>query len=99
MEQNRQGLGYITVKGIHDTLLCRKDEVFRAHEFHWSSLQQIPGHNPYAYEIVKEGHDKPKQEGFFTPRALCSYVHVHFASDIRLLRRFLESVRIASIQK
>ncbi len=99
MEQKRQGLGYITVKGNHDTLLWRKDEVFRAHEFHWSSLHQIPENTPYACEIVKEGPDKPKQEGFFTPRALCSYVHVHFASNIRLLRRFLELVRIESIEK
>jgi len=94
MEQKRQGLGYITVKGMHDNLLCRKDEVFKAHEFHWSLLQNIPENTLYAYEVGKCDGDKPKSEGFFTSHALCSYVHVHFASDMRLLKRFLESIRI-----
>ncbi|MCF6149809.1 MAG: cobyrinate a,c-diamide synthase [Candidatus Kuenenia sp.] len=96
MEQKRQGLGYITVRGLHDNLLCKKEDVFKAHEFHWSSLQHIPENTCYAYEVIKGDTDKPRPEGFFTSRALCSYVHVHFASDIRLLRNFLESVKIAS---
>lgn len=45
MENKRQGLGYVTIRAIHDTILCNKGDIFKAHEFHWSSLQVSSKHN------------------------------------------------------
>src|SRR3989304_4564575 len=52
MENKRQGLGYITVQALQDNILCKKGDMFKGHEFHWSSLP-VPAGTPYAYAISK----------------------------------------------
>lgn len=91
MENTRQGLGYITVHATRDNLLCKKGDAFRAHEFHWSSLH-VPESTPYAYAIAKCGDDTSRQDGLFDERILCSYTHVHFATDLRLAQHFLHTL-------
>ncbi len=92
MENKRQGLGYITVQAIHDNLLCKKGDKFKAHEFHWSLLHAPEG-TLYAYEISRYGDNKPKPDGLFTDRVLGSYAHVHFATDPGLVKHFLKTLR------
>ncbi len=91
MEDKRQGLGYITVQAIHDTLLCKKGDVFKAHEFHWSSLH-VPDNTPFAYSIVKCTDNKSRSDGLFANRVLGSYTHVHFATAPNLARHFLHMI-------
>lgn len=92
MENKRQGLGYITVRAIHDNLLCKKGDIFKAHEFHWSSLH-VPDDARFAYAISKCDDDKSRPDGLFTDRVLGSYTHVHFATDPGLVRHFLHTLR------
>ncbi|MFN3533526.1 MAG: cobyrinate a,c-diamide synthase [Candidatus Brocadia sp.] len=88
MENKRQGLGYITVQAIHDNLLCKKGDRFKAHEFHWSSLH-VPEDTRFAYAISKCDDNKSRPDGLFTDRVLVSYTHVHFATDPNLVKHFL----------
>lgn len=88
MEHKRQGLGYSTVRALHDNLLCKKGDVFKAHEFHWSSLH-VPDNTTFAYSISKYDDNKSRPDGLFTDRALGSYTHVHFATDPNLVKHFL----------
>ena len=94
MENKRQGLGYITVRALHDNLLCKKGDVFRAHEFHWSSLH-VPKDTPYAYTISKCDNNKTKADGLFADRVLGSYTHVHFATDPKLAHHLLQTIKRA----
>ena len=94
MENKRQGLGYIIIKAAQDNLLCRKDDVFRAHEFHWSSLH-VPQDTQYAYTISKCDSSKTQPDGLLAERILASYAHVHFATDSRLILHFLQSIKKA----
>lgn len=91
MENKRQGLGYITVRAIHDTVLCAKGDLFKAHEFHWSSLLAAEK-TPYAYEISRYGVNTSKSDGLSTGRVLGSYAHVHFATYPKLTRHFLHTI-------
>ena len=91
MENKRQGLGYITVQAVHDNVLCKKGEVFRGHEFHWSSLH-VPEGTPYAYTVSKSEDRKSTMDGIFTDHVLGSYTHVHFATDPRLAKHFLYTI-------
>lgn len=93
MENKRQGLGYIMVKAIHDTVLCIKGDIFKAHEFHWSSLQ-VPAGTQYAYEVSKYGDNTPKQDGLIADRVLGSYSHVHFSTNTRLAQQFLSTINL-----
>ncbi|HHT9110432.1 MAG TPA: cobyrinate a,c-diamide synthase [Candidatus Brocadiaceae bacterium] len=88
MENKRQGLGYITVQAEHDTILCKKGETFRAHEFHWSSLH-VPEGTPYAYSISKYNENKSRPDGLYKDRVLASYTHIHFATNPNLVKHFL----------
>ena len=94
MENKRQGLGYITVQAVHDNLLCQKGDVFRAHEFHWSSLH-VPENTPYAYIISKCNESKSRPDGLFTDRVLGSYAHIHFATNPNLVKHFLRTIEKA----
>ena len=94
MENKRQGLGYVTVQAQHDSLLCNNGDVFRAHEFHWSSLH-VPEGTSYAYTISKCDENKTKADGLFADRVMGSYDHVHFATDPRLAKHFLQNIKKA----
>jgi len=94
MENKRQGLGYVTVQAQHDNLLCNNGDVFRAHEFHWSSLH-VPEGTSYAYTISKCDENKTKADGLFADRVMGSYAHVHFATDPRLAKHFLQNIKKA----
>jgi len=93
MEEKRQGLGYINVRAMHDNLICKKSTTFKAHEFHWSSLQQIPEDTSFAYAISKHGTDGYKTDGLFNKKALCSYVHIHFATDDSIVEHLLQTIK------
>lgn len=94
MEEKRQGLGYIHVEAVHDTILGKKGTRFRAHEFHWSSLH-VPGGTPYAYKVSKYENEKTHPDGVFHDRALGSYAHIHFATDPHLLKYLLQTIEDA----
>ena len=94
MENTRQGLGYITVKAVRNNLLCKTGDTFRAHEFHWSSLQS-PDDTIYAYTVARYGDKKTKRDGIQHNRILASYAHVHFATNTGLLKNLLQYVTSA----
>lgn len=91
METKRQGLGYITVKAKSDNILCRNGDSFRAHEFHYSSLLNLPSDTNYAYEVYRKDGTPSKYDGICTDNVLASYAHVHFASKSELAKNFLYS--------
>lgn len=91
MENKRQGLGYITVRAVHDNLLCKRGDVFKAHEFHWSSLH-VPDNTTFAYSISKCDDNKSRPDGLFTDRVLGSYAHVHFATNPNLVKHLLSMI-------
>ncbi|OQZ03066.1 MAG: hypothetical protein B6D34_09435 [Candidatus Brocadia sp. UTAMX1] len=93
MENKRQGLGYVTIRAIHDTILCNKGDIFKAHEFHWSSLQ-VSSKTQYAYEVSKYGDTLPKQDGLITDRVLGSYSHIHFLAFPRLAQQYLSTITL-----
>ncbi|MGQ3683419.1 MAG: cobyrinate a,c-diamide synthase [Candidatus Loosdrechtia sp.] len=91
MEEKRQGLGYITVEAVQDTIFCKKGKRFRAHEFHWSS-RYVPEGTPYAYLVSKCDEKEARPDGISDGRALGSYAHIHFATDPDLVKHFLQTI-------
>jgi cobyrinic acid a,c-diamide synthase len=84
----RLTIGYRDVHAARDTLLFDRGQTVRAHEFHWSSVQQEIAEDEAAYLVDDR---QPRAEGFSSGETLASYLHVHFAeSNGRLARRFVE---------
>lgn len=85
-------LGYAEVTLTKDTLLGRRGETLRGHEFHYSELAGDPparsGWNT-AYLLTDRRAGGEVKEGYGRGRVLASYVHLHFASRPGCVERFL----------
>ena len=89
MAARRTALGYVELRALESSLLCQAGQGLRGHEFHWSRL--IDGADQAnAYELLAPA---PRREGFVRDNLLASYVHLHFASQPDLARRFVASLR------
>lgn len=92
MENKRQGLGYITIEGQADNIICKKGDIFKAHEFHWSSIKEKGGALPFIFKVSK-WDSNIRFDGLFVRNVLASYSHIHFASDPGLATNLLESMK------
>jgi len=91
MRKHRKRMGYAEVRALRDGPVSRKGDALRGHFFHWSEMP-VPEESA-AYRVVEpEGG----LEGILTGpenNIQASYLHLHFGSDIRLAKRFIEQCR------
>ncbi|ODS34663.1 MAG: cobyrinic acid a,c-diamide synthase [Candidatus Scalindua rubra] len=92
MENKKQGLGYVIVDVLYDNPICKRGGSFRAHEFHWSKLQNIPKDTVFAYKTKKSNGQQYKFDGMCRKNILTSYTHVHFSSNLELAKNLLLSM-------
>jgi cobyrinic acid a,c-diamide synthase len=90
MERRRVGLGYLSLHARRDTPLLPAGATVRAHEFHWSRLDQAFPPEAAAFEV--EEHPG-RLEGFVRGNLLASYAHLHFGARPDLAPAFVESCR------
>jgi cobyrinic acid a,c-diamide synthase len=68
--------------------------VLRAHEFHYSSIENLPATTRYAYEM-KRGHGVDgKRDGIIYKNVLASYTHLRASSGCDWPAKFVRHVRI-----
>jgi cobyrinic acid a,c-diamide synthase len=95
MEARRQMLGYVEVELQRNTLWGGVGDRLRGHEFHYSRLVQSP-ENQDAWQSAYALHYRRDQqsvaEGWTRANILCSYVHLHFSSRPRAVRRFVKAL-------
>jgi cobyrinic acid a,c-diamide synthase len=99
MENKRQGLGYIIVNATSDNVICKRGDTFRAHEFHWSRLLDVPDDTVFAYKTQKSNGKQSKSDGIYRKNVLASYTHVHFSSHPELAKNILSAIVKASRNK
>ena len=99
MENRRQGLGYIIAEATYDNVICKRGDTFRAHEFHWSKLLDVPENTIFAYKTRKSNGKESGYDGISRKNVLASYTHVHFSSNPELARNLLSSMKKASENK
>ncbi len=91
MESRRAALGYAEITALRDSPVLNRGCTARGHEFHWSRVvNQTPELDP-VYRV--ETSSGIRNDGFATGSVVASYVHVHFASQPRLVPRWLEACR------
>jgi cobyrinic acid a,c-diamide synthase len=99
MENRRQGLGYVIVEARCDNVICNNGDTFRAHEFHWSKLQDIPDNTIFAYKTRKSNGNRAGVDGICKSNVMASYTHIHFSSNSKLAINLLSSMAKRSGRK
>jgi cobyrinic acid a,c-diamide synthase len=87
-----KSLGYVEVTLTADSLFGRCGDKLRGHEFHYSELINPSVNKPedqVVYKVKRMRSDSLNLEGFQYGHVLASYVHTHFASCERAVKRFV----------
>lgn len=84
-------LGYREITALSDNLLLDKGEKARGHEFHYSTLESSNDEYPFAYEV--SGLRGKSFDGYNKDNLLAGYTHLHFASNIHLVERYIKMAR------
>ncbi len=97
MKKRRTGLGYREIRLRRDCILGRAGAKLRGHEFHYSEIKQEPGASRAGIETLYDIKDAQEVsrgvEGYSTGSVLASYVHIHFASNQRAARHFVNFIK------
>jgi len=87
----RLSMGYREITAQCDTLLLHQGETIRGHEFHYSRWDYDRDEVPSAYTISPRYTDKTVADGYAKDNVLASYVHLHFASNPKIAKRFVQA--------
>ncbi len=87
--QARLTLGYRTVTAQRDTLLLKRGQTARGHEFHYAAW--TPPDATTAYHITPRTGDTPTPSGYTHGNVLASFVHLHFGANPALAHNFIQS--------
>ncbi len=95
MSKRLRALGYREIVLQEDTLIGRKGDVIRGHEFHYSAIQdtKTPVCTKNVYQVRSRSGQELALKGYQTAQTLGSYMHVHFGSNPGCARRFVASCR------
>ena len=83
MSKRLRSLGYREVTLASDTLLGKRGDVIRGHEFHYSSISGDENCTDAknVYEVASRAGQDISLKGYQTGQTLGSYLHVHFGSN------------------
>jgi len=84
MSRRLMSLGYREITLTEDTIIGKKGDVLKGHEFHYSSLKELDSEDPHVknvYHITTRDGQDITLKGFQKNNTLASYFHVHFGSN------------------
>jgi len=87
----RLTLSYTLAESTRPNILTPAGSIVRGHEFHFSSLQDVPPDAEFAYKLKKGIGVGDGRDGWTCYNTLASYMHTNFVSDGRMAERFVES--------
>ncbi len=98
MHAKPQGRGYVRLRETADYPWPGADadpptQEVRAHEFHYSSLENLPPDLHYAYEVVRGAGIDGSHDGIIYKNVLACYAHMRDLSGNHWTRRFVEFIR------
>lgn len=95
MQTRLVGLGYRLATARADNLLVQAGHTVRGHEFHYSQwqIEPLPTHDHTAWLLRRRTEDATQIEGYACGNLLASYLHIHFAQDPSLAKRFVTQMQ------
>ena len=87
----RLTLSYTLAESTRPNILTPAGSIVRGHEFHFSSLQDVPPDAEFAYKLKRGIGVGDGRDGWTCYNTLASCMHTTFVSDGRMAERFVES--------
>jgi len=72
---------------------------FNAHEFHYSTLENLPPQTHFAYEVVRGAGIDGRHDGFVYKNLLANYAHLRDVDGTPWCERFVSFVRKIAVQR
>jgi cobyrinic acid a,c-diamide synthase len=91
MHRRLTRLGYHSVRALRDTIIARRGECARGHQFRYSSLEGDGPLQGDAFSVTRGAGGRAERDGFRYKNVLAQYVHIHFGSNSTCAQRFVES--------
>ena len=85
-----RSLGYREITLSENTVIGKKGDVARGHEFHYSKISEN-GTEETVYRVTARAGGQGMREGYAVKRTLGSYIHLHFGSRPETGRDFVSS--------
>lgn len=88
MNDRLSALGYREIEPVSGPFAATPDHgvpKLRGHEFHYSTIEEMPPGVKRAFRLTDGGH-----EGYLIKNTLGSYIHIHFGNTPWAVRRFIE---------
>jgi len=93
MMSRRVRLGYREITFREDCIFGHAGSTMRGHEFHYSEIESGATDTKTVYSVADaQGADLPP-EGYASDAVLASYIHVHFGSNPRTARNFVNYIK------
>lgn len=105
MHEKPQGRGYVRLQdrgnGPWPVLKQSADgDVIQAHEFHYSSLQGLPGEQDrFAFQVLRGTGIDGRNDGYFYKNLLASYTHMRNVGGNDWVERFVAQVRACKARR
>ena len=96
MHKKPQGRGYIKLREtgkIHWPQLEDENQDFSAHEFHYSSLENLPEGVEYAYEVLRGHGIDGQNDGYIYKNLLANYAHMRNVGNNHWAERFVAYIK------
>lgn len=95
MHEKPQGRGYMRLRenGNSPWSIDQAEHRINAHEFHYSTLENLSPGQTFAYEVLRGSGIDGKSDGLVYKNLLASYVHLRDVASNHWAHRFIEFVR------
>ncbi|QTA89035.1 Cobyrinate a,c-diamide synthase [Desulfonema magnum] len=86
-----KALGYREIAMAKDTIIGKRGQTVRGHEFHYSEMTGFSQKIETVYSVSARAGIKKNDEGYQIANTLGSYIHLHFGSQPDAARHFMEA--------
>lgn len=95
MHQRPQGRGYVQLISTDNTLwpTTPLDQKINAHEFHYSSAENLEETTPFAYRVLRGHGVNGAQDGIIHRNVLANYSHMRNVENNPWVEQFVDFVR------
>ncbi|WP_269764210.1 cobyrinate a,c-diamide synthase [Desulfobacula toluolica] len=90
MSKRLRSLGYREITLTKDTIIGKKGDVLRGHEFHYSSLENPDSDTANVYHVTSRAGQDISLHGYQVSNTLGSYLHIHFGSSKGCAKQFVD---------
>ncbi len=90
MSKRLRSLGYREITLKKDTVIGKKGDVLRGHEFHYSSLETSDIDIGNVYKVTSRAGQDISLKGYQKFNTLGSYLHIHFGSNEKCAEQFVK---------